>query len=342
MSLLTIYLIFIYFIVLSIIVSSIMIKKINKKRLSTILLKCNNNDNPISPLSSLNQEKGRNFGTYTDAETKEGAYEAAKGLPITLPCIILVNPFLDQNVGSVSRAMLNFGLTELRVVDPQCNILSDNALALAVGSSDILKNAKVYKTLRECCSDLQNVMATTVRPRDMTQTILSPSGAAKAALQYSNNVKTGIMFGPERSGLTNEDVAFADQIISIPTFKRFSSLNLAQAVNIVCFEIWKRNQEMTQTNPPEIWLQPRDGQRFAKKEELLAFFDRLESKLNERNFQIDENRRILLYRNLRNIFQRVSLTKSDVDLLQGVVTALIKNTNDNDDNNNNNNENDKT
>ena len=119
------------------------------------------------------------------------------------------------------------------------------------------------------------------------------------------------MFGPERSGLTNEDVAFADTIISIPTFKKFSSLNLAQAVNIVCFEIWKRQQELTETNAPELWLQPRDGQRYAKKEELLAFFDRMESKLDERSFQVDDNRRILLYRNLRNIFQRVSLTKSD-------------------------------
>lgn len=171
-------------------------------------------------------------------------------------------------------------------------------------------------------------MATTVRPRDMTQTILSPSGAAKSALSFNNDIKTGIMFGPERSGLTNEDVAFADTIISIPTFKKFSSLNLAQAVNIVCFEIWKRQQELTETNAPELWLQPRDGQRYAKKEELLAFFDRMESKLDERSFQVDDNRRILLYRNLRNIFQRVSLTKSDVDLLQGVITTLIKNPND--------------
>jgi tRNA/rRNA methyltransferase len=287
-----------------------------------------NNEQQTSQFTSLNQDKGRYFNSYKDAETKEGAYEAAKTLPVSLPCIILVQPFLDQNVGSVSRAMLNFGLTELRVVDPQCNILSDNALALAVGSSDILKNAKIFKTLAECCSDLQTVMATTVRPRDMTQTILSPSGAAKAALTLTNDVKTGIMFGPERSGLTNEDVAFADTIISIPTFKRFSSLNLAQAVNIVCFEIWKRQQELTESNPPEYWLQPRDGQRYAKKEELLAFFERMESKLDERSFQVDENRRMLLYRNLRNIFQRVSLTKSDVDLLQGVVTTLIKNPND--------------
>ena len=102
---------------------------------------------------------------YQQPETKAVAYSEAAALNVKMPVIILVSPYLDQNVGSVSRAMLNFGLHELRVVDPRCDILSDNARALAAGSVEILENAKVYATCEECLADLQRVFATTVRPR---------------------------------------------------------------------------------------------------------------------------------------------------------------------------------
>lgn len=198
-----------------------------------------------------------NFDGYRQTATKTGAYDIAASSKTIMPCIILVNPFLDQNVGSVSRAMLNFGLTELRVVDPRCDILSENARALAAGSVQILENAKIFPTLKECVADLQRVMATTVRPRHMTQMVYTPSSAAKVAIAENCNDKVGIMFGTERSGLTNEDVAEADAIISIPSFKHFSSLNLAQAVNIVGFELWKQNLAISDYSPPETWLHPR-------------------------------------------------------------------------------------
>jgi TrmH family RNA methyltransferase len=109
--------------------------------------------------------------------TKRMAYTNALVSFPNMPCIILVNPFLDQNVGSVARAMLNFGLTELRVVSPECDILSESARALSVGAHEVLENAKIYTTLSDCISDLTHIMATTIRPRDMTQLILTPQKA---------------------------------------------------------------------------------------------------------------------------------------------------------------------
>jgi TrmH family RNA methyltransferase len=165
------------------------------------------------------------FRGYEQPKTKEGAFFKAAEFS-NMPVIILVNPFLDQNVGSVARSMLNFGLTELRVVDPRCDIKSDNSKALAAGAIDILEYAKIFPTLKECISDLQVVMATTIRPRDMTQTIVSPSRAASIIASSDRRIRAGILFGTERSGLTNEDVAMADTIITIPTFGHFSSINL--------------------------------------------------------------------------------------------------------------------
>ena len=165
------------------------------------------------------------FRGYVQPRTKEGAFFKAAELS-NMPVIILVNPFLDQNVGSVARSMLNFGLTELRVVDPRCDIMSNNSKALAAGASDVLEYAKIFPTLKECISDLQVVMATTIRPRDMTQTIVSPSRAASIIASSDHRTRVGILFGTERSGLTNEEVAMADTIITIPTFGHFSSINL--------------------------------------------------------------------------------------------------------------------
>ena len=205
------------------------------------------------------------FQGYSISEAKADAYSIAKSSNISLPVIILVNPFLDSNVGSVSRAMLNFGCYELRVVDPICNITSENAIALSAGSNEVLQNAKIYSTLSDAIGDLNRVFATTVRLRHMNQMIYTPRAAAEVIVNYKapptptstttstvdsttndNNADTttdmhtlrsGIVFGRERNGLNNDEVALCDSIISIPTFKHFSSLNLAQAVNIVAYEV---------------------------------------------------------------------------------------------------------
>lgn len=286
-----------------------------------------------SRLSALDGSNPSGFQGYQQPETKRGAYDAAReeaaSRGLSLPAIILVNPFLDQNVGSVSRAMLNFGLTELRVVDPRCDILSESARALSSGSELILENAKIFPTLKEAIWDLERVFATTIRPRHMTQMVLSPQAAAKAAItqhreQGSTATSCGIVFGRERNGLTNEEVAICDTIVTIPTFKHFSSINLAQACNIMCSELWKRQIELEGVAPPEEWLHPRDGERMARRDDLETLFQRLEAKLTEKNYQLDDKRRDLNYRNIRNLLQRILCTRAEVDLLQGVLSALVK------------------
>ena len=253
-----------------------------------------------------------------------------------------MNPYLDQNVGSVSRAMLNFGLTDLRVVNPQpqCNIRSDQARALAVGSVEVLDNARIFPTLADAIADLNRVMATTIRPRAMTQMIYTPEKAADIAIQSLGEinehgvVKTGILFGRERSGLTNDEVAMADSIVTIATNKYFSSINLAQAVNIVCHELWKVNIARNPHNPgvigvdssgqrPDEWLHPKDGERLAKREELDMFMKRVEAALSDTNYQRDQNRRDICFRNIRNVFQRTLMTKTEVDLMHGMLTGLL-------------------
>ena len=244
---------------------------------------------------------------YQQPETKRGAFEAAKGSDIKMPCVILVNPFLDANIGSASRAMLNFGLTELRLVAPNCNHLSDNSRALAAGSFEILENAKIFPTLSECIADLSKVYATTVRPRHMTQMVYTPSSAARDIMVKPEGEHFGIMFGTERSGLSNEDVALADSIISIPTFKHFSSLNLAQAVNIVAYEVWKASLELDGSLPPDTWLHRKDGTgRFAKKGEIDGLMDRLTSFLDRKDYQKNPSKREIVFRSIKNILQRVT------------------------------------
>ena len=218
---------------------------------------------------------------------------------------------------------------------------------MAAGSVQILENAKIFSTVKECVADLNRVFATTVRPRrkstmitgfcvviislsnvfspsDMTQMVLTPSAAAIQAITQDTNVKVGIMFGTERSGLTNEDVAEADSIISIPSFKHFSSLNLAQAVNIVGSELWNRNLAINEFSPPSEWLHPRDGERLARRNELENFLGRLEVSLDSRNYQMNPSIRELNHRHIKNVFQRVMVTKAEVDMLHGVLSCIIK------------------
>ncbi|RYH14705.1 RNA methyltransferase [archaeon] len=259
----------------------------------------------IGGSSRLCTKATAHFDGYHQPLTKHNAFEIAQQSNTKLPVVILVNPFLDQNVGSVARTMLNFGFTELRVVDPRCDIQSSSARDLASGAADVLLNAKVYSTLKESIQDLSRVMATSDRPRHMTQLIYSPRKAAEVAIGSTERV--GIVFGRERTGLNNEELALADSIITIRTNTHFTSLNLAQAVNIMCYEIYTQYTEMERTKPPDVWLRPRDIERIARRADLDNWFSRLEGSLNAKGFQDDTARRNLCYTHLRNIFQRVSI-----------------------------------
>jgi TrmH family RNA methyltransferase len=273
-----------------------------------------------NPITSFDSSRG-----YSSPNTKSSAYDIAAHAHGDFPSIILVNPLLDQNVGSVARVMLNFGFTKLRVVDPLCDIYSEHCKALTMGAYQIIEKAQVYKTLDECISDLDIVMGSSDRPREMAQMIITPEECAKKVFANSfadnkerqflkNNNLTqfekptiGIMFGRENNGLNNEEICRSNYLIKIPNFNSFTSLNLAQAVNIICYEIWKEKNQVDQTAPPAEWLELTGRGGIAKKKDINNFLFRLKKLLDEKEFYLHKEIRIYINKKLDFLFHRVSV-----------------------------------
>jgi tRNA/rRNA methyltransferase len=233
------------------------------------------------------------------------------------PTVVLVDPQLGQNIGMVARAMLNCGLTELRLVRPRDGWPSEAAVAAAAGAQEILARARLFDTTKQAVADFRRVYAMTARPRDMVKPVATPRQAAlDLRLAAAAGEAAGVLFGPERSGLTNDDLALAERIVSVPLNPGFSSLNLAQAVLLLGYE----------------WFQAADhtpGQRLvrgrgkpAPKGELANFFARLEAALDDTGFFHPPEKRAGMVRNLRNLFQRAELSDAEVRTLHGVVTSL--------------------
>lgn len=258
-------------------------------RRSLLRLKVLNPDGTLQPSKSLGFERA-----------VESLYKP--------PCIILVSPSLDRNVGSVARAMLNFGMSELRVVNPECDIRSDLAVTLSTGADKVLENAKIFPDLKSCVADLTKVMSTTVRQRGQNHMVYTPTKAAEVLIPLSATTKTGIVFGRENSGLTNDEIGMSDSILTIPTFSHFSSINLAQSVNIVCYELWQKRLQYENQSPPANSVTNLEFQQRAKKEDLEIFMNRLEGKLTEANYKGNEGNRNRQILNVRTFLQRVSNT----------------------------------
>eukprot|EP00960_Hanusia_phi_P030818 748871-Hanusia_phi.AAC.1 len=277
----------------------------------------------------LSMQASDRTGLDTNHAKKSEAFQAARADHLA-PCIILVRPFLDQNVGSTARSMLNFGLSHLRLVSPVCDHLSDDAFARAAGARDVLQNARVFSTVEEAVEDLQCVFATTARLRDMQHKVLSAENAAKESIQIASqsSQKTGFLFGPESSGLSNADLSLVDCVVQIPTNPFFSSLNLAQAVNLISYEHQRARDSYRRTmNEHESSFTdfekpsgPKDS--LADKKQMLEFFKRLEDAMNDSEFVVDASKREIVYQNIRNVFLRSQMTVREVGTLQGVVTAL--------------------
>ncbi|MEH6630494.1 MAG: RNA methyltransferase [Halopseudomonas aestusnigri] len=233
------------------------------------------------------------------------------------PAIILVKPQLGENIGMVTRAMLNNGLTELRLVKPRDGWPNPAAEASAAGAIEVLENAKVFETTEEAVADLHKVYATTARTRDMTKPVAVPHHAAKEMRAFDQSgQKVGVLFGPEKAGLHNDDVVLADTVISVPLNPKFSSLNLAQAVLLISYEWYQLGVDVPDQ---ELLL---GSSPLATKGELVNFYERLEAALDESGFLWPPEKRPNMVRNLRNIFQRSHLTDQEVNTLHGVVKTL--------------------
>ncbi|WP_142848283.1 RNA methyltransferase [Telmatospirillum sp. J64-1] len=234
------------------------------------------------------------------------------------PSIILVHPQLSENIGTAARAMLNCGLTDMRLVAPRENWLSEKAQAASSGAVSVLEGAKVYNTTEEAIADLNYVYATTGRNRFMTKPVVTPRLAAtEIHAKAAQGLKCGVLFGRERNGLENDDLALADAMLTVPLNPAYCSLNLAQAVLVIGYEWYQAGDE----TPPQQMSLGHTGP--ATKEELLGFFNHLERELDECGFFRNEEKRPSMVRNIRNMFQRAGLTTQEVRTLHGVVTELV-------------------
>lgn len=241
------------------------------------------------------------------------------------PVILLVRPQLVENIGTTARAMLNCGLEQLRLVAPRDPWPLDNThqarmLAAASGADAVLEQASVFPSLAEAIGDLHTLYAATARPRDMLKPVLTPRLAMVEVRQrLAAGEKIGFLFGPERTGLTNDDLSVVEKIITIPANPAFSSFNLAQAVLVLAYEWCSQQQEAH----PETLAYGKT--RPATKAELQHFFDHLERELEAHGFFTTPELKPSMVQNLRNALLRGQWSEQEVRTWHGVVTALARN-----------------
>ncbi len=238
---------------------------------------------------------------------------------MTAPAIVLSHPQLGENIGAAVRAMANFGLSDLRLVNPRDGWPNRKAEAMAAGASDVLKQVRVFGDLREAIGDLNYVLATTARERGTTKEVLIPAEAAKRLRVAANRgEKTAILFGNERAGLDNDEISLCDAVITIPTAD-FSSLNLGQAVLLCAYE-WFRAGDSTA--PSRIEHSP--IHRKPTRREMLDLFEHLERELTESGFLYPPDKRDAMIRATRATLHRARLTYQEVQTLRGMIVALSR------------------
>lgn len=235
-------------------------------------------------------------------------------VPVRAPVIVLVRPQLGENIGKAARAMLNFGLTEMRLVTPRDGWPNPAAGPAAAGADMVLARARVYGSTAEAVADCAQVYATTVRKRGVTKPVVTPEQAARAIAAQEG--RSAILFGPERSGLETDDVALARAILTVPVNPEFGSLNLAQAV-ILCAYEWSRHR--TLPLPTEEELLPPAAQ--AELDGLIAHFERL---LEPKGYFLPPSRTSATRRTLRGMLTKPGWNHLEVRTLRGVLSSLEK------------------
>ena len=239
--------------------------------------------------------------------------------PAAAPAIILSEPQLGENIGACARAMANFGLSDLRLVKPRDGWPNPKADAMAASAVRLIEAARVYGSVQDAIGTLRLVFAATARDRAMAKPVLTPGEAARRLREAAaQGVAAGLLFGNERAGLGNDEVALADCIITIPTDPGFSSLNLGQAVLLIGYEWFKAGD----ATPPE--RIDHGGSAPAPREELILLFEHLEEELEKSGFLFPPGNRPGMIRNLRSILHRAQLTDQEVRTLRGVIVALTK------------------
>ncbi len=233
------------------------------------------------------------------------------------PAIILCEPQLGENIGTAARAMANFGLWDLRLVNPRDGWPNVHAVRAASRADHVLDKTRVFETLAEAIADLDLVYATTARSRDMQKDVLGPEIAtANLARHVAGGGRAGLLFGRERWGLFNEEIAIADAIVTFPVEPAFASLNIAQAVLLMSYE-WRQQVdggELPFTEPPESLP--------ATKAELIGMFEHLEGVLDTTGFFTTDDKRPSMVHNLRTMLTRGSFTAQEVRTFRGIVSSI--------------------
>jgi len=236
---------------------------------------------------------------------------AAKGAPP--PAIVLVRPQLGENIGKAARAMLNFGLTDMRLVNPRDGWPNPSAGPAASGADIVLERARVFETAEEAIADCSTVYASTVRRRDLVMPVLTPE--AMAGDMARSTTPSAILFGAERSGLETEEVALANAIVTVPINPDFGSLNLAQAVILLAYE-WSKTAELAV--PPAKELEPP-----APHGEVNGLVSQLDEALVEKGYFHPPSRTQATRNTLRTIFTKTGWSSREVKAVRGVIRALV-------------------
>jgi tRNA/rRNA methyltransferase len=256
-----------------------------------------------------------------------GAPPASGG---AVPVFILVRPQLADNIGMVARALANFALDELRLVEPRDGWPNEKARIAASGANFVVDGAQAFATLGEAVADLNWVAATSARQRDLAKPVLTPEQAVtQMQRRMADGQRCGILFGPERNGLETDELANADALVMAPVNPNFASLNLAQAVLLVGYEWMKQagagtlGRVTTYEEPVEPGMRTR-GSSPASKRDVLAFFEHLEAELDAKDYFKSPEKRPSMVQNMRTMFTRMGATEQEIRTLRGIVKALVQ------------------
>ncbi len=247
-----------------------------------------------------------------------------------IPAVILVGPQLGENIGTSARAMANFGLTDLHIIDPQEGWPNDKAVSASAKADFVLDSAELHDTVEQAISKLHYVVATTARSRDMVKPVLTPENAAlELHRRIKMGQKCGILFGRERVGLHNDEVAMADAIVIAPVNPTFASLNLAQSVLLMGYEWIKQSESpvlgrITEFSGPGVEGITMKDTRPATHGELNGFFSHLEKELDDVGFLRPVEKRPTMVKNIRNMFVRMAPTEQEIRTLRGIISSLTR------------------
>ena len=226
---------------------------------------------------------------------------------------ILVRPQLGENIGSVARAIKNFKIKHLRLVNPRCNWPNQKALATSVGAKNILKLTKIFDSVEKSIGDLDIIFASSSRIRKVNKKVISISNLKAKIIKKT---KIGILFGPEASGLSNDEISCADYLVKIPSNKKFSSLNLSHSAIIFCFELFQHFSKKK--------IEYKTGYKSlpAKKSEVNKFLNFIIQGLDKKGFLQPDHKRQSMVRNINNIFHRINLSEKEIRILLGIFSTL--------------------